>query len=113
MVDRYRREESAQQRRCNACDRQLIDMSSEQVCEQCQMENEKLRKTMTQNMHRCDALVTNKNRTSSMANAEKQMNVLRTIIQRRAKNLIEKLDKYHEELNSLLMEQQPDDAVDE
>ena len=89
-----------------------MNTSSEQVCEQCQMENEKLRKTITQNMQRCDALATNKNLTSSMSNAEKHMNVVRTIIQTRAKNLIEKLDKYHEELNSLLIEQQPDNAVD-
>ena len=111
MVDRYRREEKAQ-RHCNACHRQLINTSSEQVCEQCQLEHEQLRRTITENMHRCDALMTNENLTSSMANAKKQMNVLQTIIQRRTKNWIEILDKYHEELNSLLKEQQPDDAVD-
>ena len=105
MVKQYLREEN-NHRMCYSCESNSInDDNLGTLCRKCQIKNDSIKKKIIETMAQCEDLLGNE----KMIPFEKiyeEINHLYEIIDQRTKAVIDKIDKYQEELENLLAEQQ-------
>lgn len=103
MVEQYLLEERNHQL-CSSCENNYLNDSNEQICEHCKIENENLKKKILTNINRCEELLGDQQNLSS-ERIRDETNQLYTTIDQRVDEFMEKIDKYQEELDDLLVRQ--------
>lgn len=95
---------------CPSCENNHLVDSNEQICENCAIENENLKKKIRTNIHRCEELLNDKKILSSERIRE-ATNQLYPTIDQRVNELMEQIDQYHQELDDLLIRQEETNEV--
>jgi hypothetical protein len=104
MVKQYLREE-IHHRLCSSCQNNSISNHNDELCEKCASENEIIKKKIIETMNHCEELLANQ-KLISKDKVQEEISHLYTIIDQRTTDLMEKIDKYQQELDDLLTTQE-------
>jgi hypothetical protein len=104
MVQEYLRDEK-HHHLCTSCENNYLQDSRDQICENCAIENEKLKKKILTTINRCDELLSTKEIVANERIRDETKQLYATIDQR-VSELMGKIDRYQEELEDLLTQQE-------
>jgi hypothetical protein len=110
MVKQYLREETNHRMCCSCQNNYISEDNHGKLCKKCEIKNESIKKKIIETMAQCEGLLTNQ-KMISVENIHEETNRLYEIIDQRMRNFIEKIDKYQEELEDLLTEQQKSNEI--
>ena len=103
MVQQYLHDEK-HHHLCSSCENNYLQDPNDQICQNCTIENENLKKKILTTFNRCEELLEKKDIVSNERFRE-ETNQLYTTIDQRVNELMEKIDRYQEELEDLLTQQ--------
>ncbi len=101
MVKQYLREENNHHRICYSCQNNYRSNNNDKLCKKCTIENENIKKKIVETMENCEELLGNQ-KLISVEKIHEEVKQLYEIINQRATDFLEKIDKYQEELENLL-----------
>ena len=104
MVEQYLRTEN-NYHRCHSCQDNYIDVDNVKLCRKCEIKNENIKKQIKETMTKCEDILFNE-KLITLEKINEERNHLYNILNQRTTSLLENIDKYYEELENLLTEQQ-------